>query len=237
MNVPRPLVDAFRGDQLRPTLILATAPVLMVTWRYYGSPEFYRESLTQYVPSSGDPATAAALYSFVCCFVLLGVVPALMVKLVFSQRLSDYGVQLGQRASTLRWVLIGAPVFVLLGYLSANDPAVAAEYPINSNAGISPPAFALHACAYALFYMGWEFYFRGFLQFGLRDSLGAVNALWVQVLASVLLHIGKPDAEIFGAILGGILWGLVAYQTRSLLAGLSQHFLLGISLDWFLCYG
>ena len=90
---------------------------------------------------------------------------------------------------------------------------------------------------YGLFYMGWEFYFRGFLLFGLRDSLGAVNAVLVQTLASALLHIGSPAAESFGAVLAGLLWGVLALQTRSLLSGLGQHFLLGIALDAFICYG
>ena len=38
-------------------------------------------------------------------------------------------------------------------------------------------------------------------------------------------------------IAGGILWGLLAFRTRSLLSGLMQHFLLGLAVDWFLCFG
>ncbi|MCX7428481.1 MAG: CPBP family glutamic-type intramembrane protease, partial [Planctomycetia bacterium] len=66
---------------------------------------------------------------------------------------------------------------------------------------------------------------------------GDANAVLVQVLASTLLHIGKPGSEAFGAIFGGLLWGVLVYRTRSLLSGLVQHALLGLSLDWFLCYG
>ena len=45
------------------------------------------------------------------------------------------------------------------------------DSPINPAAGRSLSFFALHAAAYFLYYAGWEFYFRGFLLFGLRDSL------------------------------------------------------------------
>ena len=114
--------------------------------------------------------------------------------------------------------------------------AIRDEYPINRHAGISPWMFGYHGCTYAIFYLGWEFHFRGFLQFGLRDKLGDGNALLVQVMASSLLHIGKPCLETYGAILGGLVWGIVAFRTRSLLSGLLQHFLLGITLDWFICY-
>ncbi len=66
--------------------------------------------------------------------------------------------------------------------------------------------------------------------------MGATNALLVQVLASVLLHIGKPVSETYAAIAGGLLWGLLAYRTRSLFSGMLQHYLLGIALDWFICH-
>ena len=57
------------------------------------------------------------------------------------------------------------------------------------------------------YYLGWEFFFRGFMQFGLRGALGDWNAILVQTLASCLIHIGKPAGEIYGAIVAGLLWG------------------------------
>jgi len=126
------------------------------------------------------------------------------------------------------------PVFLLAAYLASTDPQILSKFPINPQAGSSPAMFAGHAATYFLFYVGWEFYFRGFLLFGLRDSLGATNAVLIQTAASALLHIGGPASETFGAILGGLLWG---GQTKSLLSGLVQHFLLGIALDALICYG
>jgi membrane protease YdiL (CAAX protease family) len=74
------------------------------------------------------------------------------------------------------------------------------------------------------------------MQYGLRDSMGSVNALLVQVMASVTVHIGKPTGEIYGSIVGGLIWGILAFRTRSLLSGLLQHALLGILRDWFICH-
>ncbi len=221
----QPVADSFRGRQLKPTVILLTAPLLLATWRYFC-----------YQDRWDDPATGAVC-SFLGCFVLMGLVPALIVKLVFRERLADYGVGLGIPGRTLRTFAFWGPVFVLAGYFASQDPAVLQQYPINPDAGGSPTAFGLHALTYLLYYLGWEFYFRGFMQFGLRETMGDANALLVQVLVSCLLHIGKPTGEIYGAILGGILWGMLAFRTRSLLSGTAQHLLLGLSLDWFICYG
>ncbi len=224
------------GRQLKPTVILLSSTVLMLTWRYFGSPEFYLQWISPRLMLWGNSATTAAVYSFAACLLLLGVVPALIVKLIFRERLADYGVQIGILKYTVRSFLVLGPMFVLAAYMASKCPAILAQYPINESAGGSSAMFGFHACTYMLFYLGWEFHFRGFLQFGLRDAMGSTNAVLVQVMASVLLHIGKPAVETYGAILGGILWGILAFRTRSLLSGLLQHALLGIALDWFICY-
>jgi membrane protease YdiL (CAAX protease family) len=234
--LPHPLTAALSGDQFKPTVILFSAPLLMLTWKCFGSVEFYQNTLAPWLEIQSEQAAGAATYHFVSCFVLFAVVPALIVKFVFRERLADYGVQLGDRVRLVRSLAILLPFIVLLGYLSSKSPAISAEYPINRVAGGLPSTFGFHACTYALFYLGWEFYFRGFLQCGLQGKLGTVNALGVQVIASSLLHLGKPWSETYGAIAGGILWGIFVLRTRSLLSGLVQHFTLGLSLDYFICY-
>jgi len=75
------------------------------------------------------------------------------------------------------------------------------------------------------------------LQSGVSRRTGIATAICVQTLVSTLAHFGKPGAEVFGAIIGGLLWGALAWRTRSLLAGWFQHWLLGASLDFFICRG
>jgi membrane protease YdiL (CAAX protease family) len=237
------LADAFGPRRRKATIILLVAPFLFVTWKLFGSPEYYAGTIAPWLGVAGGAggtaglsssvAAEGAVYSFTSCFLLLAVIPVLIVKLGFRERLADYGVQLGNRKRTLRTILMLGPAFVLGGYIASQDPELAGRFPINPQAGVSAGAFALHAATYLLFYLGWEFYFRGFLQFGLRHALGDVHTVLVQVLASTLSHIGDPASEVYGAIFGGMLWGMLAFRTRSLLSGLVQHYLLGVSLDWF----
>jgi hypothetical protein len=169
MNVLQPAFDAFRGPQRKPTLILLISTVLTLVWRYYCSTEFLAG---QFGSVTTDPWVTAAIGNFLSCFVLLGLVPALVVKLVFHERLQDYGVGLGNHVYAWSTFAILAPVFLLAAYLAMNDPQILAKFPINPQAGTSAGMFALHALTYLLFYVGWEFHFRGFLLFGLRSSLG-----------------------------------------------------------------
>jgi membrane protease YdiL (CAAX protease family) len=223
-----------QGRQLKPTVILLVSSVTLITWKCFASRQ-YLEPLASRCGFS-DPQAAGAIGSFVGALLLLGLLPALIVKLVFREKLADYGVGLGDRLRTVRSFLICAPIVVLIAYLSAGGASLRSEYPIDPLARVSGWGFTLHALTYLLFYLGWEFQFRGFMQHGLETSMGATSSLLVQVLASVLLHLGKPVSEIYASIVAGVLWGLLAYRTRSLLSGTLQHFLLGISLDWFICH-
>ena len=225
-----------RDEQSREAVILLLSTVLMVTWYYFASPTYLATHLPAVAWLGGDARATGAVGSQVAAFVLLGLIPLLVVKFVFRERLADYGVQLGDRMKTFRATAVWVPIFVISSYFSADDASLRAHYPLNPTAGVSLEAFAIHAAGYFLFYLGWEFHFRGFLQFGLRQGTGPVNAVLIQVLASCLLHLGKPTVETYMSILGGILWGWLAFRTKSLLSGLLQHSCLGISLDWFICH-
>ncbi len=230
------MASAFRGDQFKPTVILLVAPVLMITWKYYGDAKFLARAIPDACVLWSDRAASGAVYSFVLGFALLAVVPALVVRFGLRERLADYGVRIGIPARTWRSMLMMCPCLVLAGYIASLEPSVQAQYPINPSAGRSPGIFAIHIATYLLFYLGWEFHFRGFLQMGIRDKLGDVNAVLVQVLASGIMHIGRPASETYASLAAGLFWGFLAIRTRSLLSGLIQHYALGVSLDWFLCY-
>lgn len=227
----RRVLEALQPPHRQPTVILLAATVLMLLWSYYGSPAFLAR---RFAAAGTRDAGAGAIGSFVSCFVLLGLIPGAIVALVFRERLADYGVGLGVPSRTLRATVLLVPLFLAAAAAGARDPAILAKFPINPRAGESAGMFALHAATYLLFYLGWEFLFRGFLLFGLRPGIGDVNAVLVQTMASALLHIGSPAAETFGAIPAGVLWGAIALWTRSLLPGLVHHFLLGVALDAFI---
>ncbi|MEX0602091.1 MAG: CPBP family intramembrane glutamic endopeptidase, partial [Bacteroidota bacterium] len=89
---------------------------------------------------------------------------------------------------------------------------------------------------YLMFYIGWEIYFRGFMQFGLRAAFGDWYSILIQVGASCLVHIGKPAGETYSSIIGGLVWGILVFRTRSILYAILTHWLLGVALDFFIVY-
>ena len=164
-----PLLAKLRGPHGKTAVILLLSSILPPTWVYFGSARFYLEHWGRRAIPWGDAAAAAGAYTFLTAFVLFGLIPALVVKCVFRQRLADYGVGLGDRFLTVRSFLVLAPAIVLMAWLSSRLPAIRAYFPINRSAGASPGMFAFHAATLVLCCLGWEFYFRGFMQFGLRS--------------------------------------------------------------------
>lgn len=219
----------------RAPIVLGSSTLLLITWEYFGSPAFHRDHLASVFAFGSDPLATAELYHSGTAVLLLLLVPAFIIKAIFRESLFDYGVGIGETRRTLLSILVLVPLFVLIGYFASNDSQVAAVYPANRGACASPAAFALHAFSCGWLYLSWEFLFRGYLQQGLRE-LGAPTAVMVQVLASTLIHVGGPASETYGAILGGILWGILVLRTRSLLPGILQHGALGLAADYSICF-
>ncbi len=227
----------FTSVNKKPTIILLLAPILVTTWKYYGTKAFYLAHLTSSFVWMNNPDWTGAVYSFLTGLLLFGLVPSLTITLVFREKLSAYGVQLGDWKFGLLAVGVMAPVMIALTYPSSHDPQFLAEYPLFKGAGVSAAAFLQHSMLYLLYYIGYELFMRGFIQFGLREQFGDWYAILIQTSISCIFHIGKPDGEIYSSILGGLIWGIVAFRSRSLLYVLLVHWLLGISLDYFICFG
>jgi membrane protease YdiL (CAAX protease family) len=231
------LPDLFSNENKKPAIILLLAPLLLTTWKYYGSKSFYLAHLSNQLVIFNSAAMTAEWYNYISAFVLLGVAAIVVIKLLFKESLAEYGLQIGDWKFWIPAALVVGAVMVGLAYPSSKDPQYIAEYPLYKGAGESMQMFAIHAFAYLIFYFGWELFFRGFMQFGLTNRFGIWGAILVQVALSCIVHIGKPDSEIYSSILGGLVWGIMVYRSKSIWPSITTHWILGISLDYFICFG
>lgn len=248
------LREFFLPGQRRFTLILLYTVFAVCAWKAIPAaprlvvPEDGKHVLQRM--DAGTEISAAARFGemfrhsqkLLGAMVLFGLIPAGIVKCVFREKLADFGLQTGILKYTVRSFCVLAPVMLALGYLSGGVSAFYAVYPYDPwllgghetfSAGWI--FFVGYAALYWFaYYLSWEFFFRGFILRGLIPSMGVACAILVQTLASTLAHLGHPMTEVFGAIGGGIYWGMLALRTRSIVSGWMQHALLGISLDVFL---
>lgn len=85
--------------------------------------------------------------------------------------------------------------------------------------------------AVQLFHMfTWEFFFRGYMLFGLEKKLGRASIL-VQAIPFAIMHYRKPPLEAYGSIFAGIFLGIIALRARSFLPCALLHFGVALTAD------
>jgi len=192
-----------------------------------------------FLKKNADDFRAFILY-FTSFFVLLFAIPVGFILLAFSQPLASLrgvGFQFGNSASGILIVLIGIPVAALLVFFSADSPGIKKNYPFSKKACESPRRFVLYEVSYLLlYYTAWEFTFRGVFLFTLiqlmgENSEGIIAAIMIQTIIATVYHLGHPPIEILGALLGSIIFGVIAYATQSILYTIFLHAFIGILND------
>lgn len=218
----------------RPTLIgFLGSLVLLCVYLYPGNHAFFTRHFGRLAPAGPFAEWAAHCYQFGAAFLLMFLVPLLWARLGAGLRPADLGLQLGDWRLGLKIVLIGVVVLAGPLYLNGGQADFQAEYPLAKVAGTTVGLFVLWELCYLVYYISWEFFFRGFWQLGLSRGLGVAGALALQTAVSTIMHIGKPAGETFSAIIGGVAFGLIALRTRSILYVLLLHWYLGIATDLF----
>jgi len=137
--------------------------------------------------------------------------------LIFRDKPWDYGIRIGRWKSAVVLTLVCLAGMALILYGIGKMPEFRSYYHRNA---IDWPELLLN---HALYMFAWEFLFRGYMLFGLEKSIGK-NAIFVQVIPFVLLHLGKPFLETLACIPGGFVFGYVSYRTRSFLPCFVIHF-------------
>lgn len=148
--------------------------------------------------------------------IVFGLVPLLVVLLVFRDRLSRYGVTLGEWRWGLGLVVAGCAVMTPIVLWFASLPEVRAYY-AESASGL-PELLVVNG----LDLTASEFAFRGFLMMALLRTIGPLGVV-VAALPFVFGHLGKPELELFSTLGGGLVYGWLAWRTRSIVWGALGH--------------
>ncbi|MBM3294552.1 MAG: CPBP family intramembrane metalloprotease [Candidatus Aminicenantes bacterium] len=181
----------------------------------------------------------AVMLYFASFFCLLFALPCLIL-LLFSGRPAEafraIGFSPGLAGRGLAVVAASLLPAFLAAVAGSADPLMRAFYPFSRAACAGRSKFALYGTAYiALYYLPWEFVYRGVLFFPILAATNLPTALALQTIISTLHHLGHPRTEIFAALGAGFVFGLVAYWTRSFFYGMLIHAFVGVVTDALIC--
>ncbi|HET8986822.1 MAG TPA: CPBP family intramembrane glutamic endopeptidase [Trueperaceae bacterium] len=214
----------FGLETARTWFLLGAATVLQVAFWYLSTPG----PGLRFAPR--DPATAIEGIGFAVATLFLA--PALL-HILTGGSLRELGLRIGDHRFGLAAVAVCAPIGILLMVLSSGPGSgLQAAYPwAGSSIGDSLAVLVVWAAIYGLYYLAFEFFFRGFLLKLFVPAVGADLALWLQAMAATLVHLGKPLPEVIAALPASLLFGVIALRSKSILYPALLHLLIGLTLD------
>jgi hypothetical protein len=186
----------------------------------------------------------AVTYWNVSRICLLALVPMIHIRLR-GERLTDYGLGTGFFSSvtstphlpsespprvslrTYLWLLLAIlPLVIGMSF----SPTFQRTYPLYRQAGRSLLELLLWELEYLSAFFAVEFFFRGYLLFGLRRAV-ASHAIFIAMLPYCMFHFSKPPAEALASIIAGIALGTLALASRSIWGGILLHTGVALTMD------
>src|SRR5881296_431383 len=223
-----------REPRRRPEALLAVATLALLCFYYFAR----ADAVGVYSRPRGWFALTAAPLApplhFVAAALLLAVVPVLAARRLTGLSLTDLGLGLGRWRAGVVWVAIGVPLAVLAGRIAALSPAIRAVYPLDPALTAAPATFGGYAALQLLYFGSWEVLFRGVLLFALRGVMGDTSSNLVQTALSVTAHFGRALNEACAAGPAGLVFGAIDLRLGSVWYVALLHWLVGVSMDWFI---
>ena len=84
------LPEFFSNENRKPAIILLLAPLILTTWKYYGSKSFYLAHLSDTLVIFNSAAMTAEWYTYFSAFVLMGLISIVTIKFIFRESLAEY---------------------------------------------------------------------------------------------------------------------------------------------------
>lgn len=137
-------------------------------------------------------------------------IPLLIIRFGFGESPRAFGLTLGDWRQGTKLTLLFVGALLPLVAIASRTPAMLAYYAGEGGRWQE----LIHPIAVSL--IGWGFLFRGFLLFSPTALMGP-TAIIVPAVPFALVHLGKPEIETITTIIGGSLFGWVAWKTRSVL--------------------
>jgi membrane protease YdiL (CAAX protease family) len=220
----------------RTNVILFIVPILLFVYIRFGMAPNFDFFFGRFVSDPVVESYLRTFYQYLSMFLLLCIIPLLIVRLGFREKLSNYGVRTGDAKFGYKVVVISLlPIAagLILGALSQSTkpPVFHSVYPVVPAAAGSAGSFLIYFFFLLFYYAAFEFFYRGFMLFGLKDKFGPVAAVLIQTIPSVLVHFDKPDAEFFMAIPAELFLGWLAVRTKSLWYGFLIHLYIGVGIE------
>ena len=161
---------------------------------------------------------------------LIYVVTPFLLFFIFKHHPRDFGISLGNPKQWLKEVLFFYVIFLVVLIIAFKFTNLKSVYPLYRKATHGMSYFFFYQLIQLWYMLGWEFFFRGFMLFGLEKTFGRLSVL-VQAIPFAIVHFKKPQIEAYGAIFAGIFLGIIGLRARTFLPCVLLHYLIILTAD------
>lgn len=212
-------------------IFLSVAVLQTISW-YLTSRKFFRENFFEHYQFHPQVYLIEYLYWFIGDFITFLILPVLIIKFFIKEKISNYGLRIGDYKVGLKITLIYILIMLPLVWFVSSQNSFANVYPHLPSARDSWTVFLIYELGLIIYILAWEFVWRGFMLFGLYEKFG-LYSIFIQMIPFVILHNGKPMLETFGSILAGLALGILALRTKSIFYCVLAHMSVMFSIDLF----
>jgi hypothetical protein len=220
------LISAVKTLSFKESFIFISVAVITFISIHYSTPSFFRSMF-----DVEDTKFYQTLYWFSADGFLMLVVPLILIVTVLKSKPVDFGFRIGD----YKFGLLTSAVFIILMipviWIASGSESFARAYP---QAGVtvreSIPVLLYYELFVGFYMLAWEFFWRGYMLFGLKDKFG-YYAVFMQMIPFMILHRGKPEIEVFASIFAGLILGIQALRANSFIYCFIVHWVVMIFVD------
>lgn len=218
------LLNELKKLDFKVVLILVSVAVITFLSIAFGSPSFFYDHF-------GRDKFNSRIYWFLADGLIMFAIPVLLIKFVLKEKLRDYGFTLGDKKFGITTSLVFLAVMLVIVFIVSGSKEFLNAYPQGGKkVSESAANFILYETCILVYMLGWEFFWRGFMLFGLKPKFGYYS-VFIQMIPFFILHKGKPELELFASIFAGIILGLQALRSGSFIYCWILHWIVMIAID------
>jgi membrane protease YdiL (CAAX protease family) len=226
-----------------PLVVLCGASAFLVASHYQSSTGHFRTLVGSAFDQHPWNGVLGYLWWFGSSVVFYLALPLILARVTRGSFHERYGFQLGDWKVGLQITGVLLCVMLPVTWAASQLSSFQGTYPLagpnayrlqleNGATHTSWSVFLVYELGYCLYFLAWEFLFRGWMVHGLMPSWGRGPAILVQVVPFAVMHLGKAEMEALGSIAAGVALGLLSARTRSFLYGAVIHCAVAVWMDW-----
>lgn len=223
-NELKNLVDESKKLDFKTVYIFISVALIIFISLTVASPAFYYEYF-------GRNKLESRIYWFLVDGLSMFLIPVLSIKFIFKKKLSDFGFAIGD----YKFGLITSGIFFAFMFITVWIVSSSLEFTIAYPQGGAElksnfKLLFIYELCILVYMLGWEFLWRGYMLFGLKEKMGYYT-IFIQMIPFFILHKGKPEIELFASIFAGIILGIQALRSKSFVYSWILHWLVMVSID------